>query len=309
VVAIGQKDIKLLWGRSGNRCALCQHQLTQDKAAVTAPFTLGEQAHIIGEKPDAARGTSPLTEYERNSYHNLILLCPTCHTQIDQNEDDWPVERLHTAKSKHELWVSETLSETVDHVKLANDTAVAAIVDAAVEYCDLENWKAWTNWALSPTPNWPKARVDAAYAFRQRLLAAIWPAGMEEFRRSAITLSIFFHRASDKLMEHADLVGDDLNTWRAVRFYKLRSPNPNYDRDVVRYDDWVEECCQLIYGTTKAANWFADVVRREINPLFFLEKGKFIVEEGLMADFSTRRQLLEFTDDEKAEFPDAAVAV
>lgn len=308
-MAIGQKDIKLLWGRSGNRCALCRHHLTQDKAAITASFTLGEQAHIVGEKTEAARGISTLTEDERNCYHNLILLCPTCHTKIDKNEDDWPVGRLHVAKSRHELWVSETLSETVDHVKLANDTAVAAIVDAAVEFCDLENWKAWTSWALSPTPSWPKARVDAAYAFRQRLLAAIWPAGMDEFRRSVITLSIFFHRASEKLMEHADLVGEELDTWRAVRFYKLMNFNPNYDEDAERYDDWVEECCQLIYETTKAANWFADVVRREINPLFFLEKGKFIVEEGPMADLSNRTRLFEFSEEEKANFPIGSVAV
>lgn len=309
MATIAQKDIKLLWGRSGNRCALCKHQLTQDKVAVTATYTLGEQAHIVGEKTDAARGKSPLTEAERNSYHNLILLCPNCHTQIDKDENDWPVERLYSAKSEHELWVTETLSETVDHVKLATDTAVAAIIDDAVEFCDLENWKTWTSWALSPTPSWPKARVDAAYAFRQRLLAAIWPPDMDEFHRSAVTLSILLHRASEKLMEHADLVGEDLNTWCAVRFYKIITPNPNYAEDVERYDDWVEECCQLIYETTKAANWFAEVVRREINPLFFLEKGKFIVEEGPMADLSTRTRLLEFTDEEKARFPDGAVAV
>lgn len=110
-------------------------------------------------------------------------------------------------------------------------------------------------------------------------------------------------------MEHADLVGEDLDTWRAVRFYKITNPNPNYDEDLKKYDDWVEECCQLVYETTKAANWFADVVRREINPLFFLEKGKFIVEEGPMADLSNRTRLLEFTEEEKTRFPDGAVAV
>ncbi|MDO9520606.1 MAG: HNH endonuclease [Pseudohongiella sp.] len=308
-MAIDQKDIKLLWGRSGNRCALCNHQLTQNKAAVTAAFTLGEQAHIVGEKETAARGKSLLTKDERNSYHNLILLCPTCHTQIDNNADDWPVERLHGAKSKHELWVSETLSETVDHVKLANDIAIAAIVDAAIKYCDLENWKAWSSWAISPTPIWQRARVDGAYALRQRLLAAIWPSGMEEFRDAVITLSIFFYRASEKFMEHAELIGEELDTWRAVRFYKLKNPNPNYDRDVERYDIWIEECCQLIYQTARAANWFADVVRKEVNPMFFLEKGKFIIEEGPMQDLSNWTRLLEFSDDEKAMFPDGAVAV
>ena len=31
-MAIGQKDIKLLWGRSGNRCAICKTELTQRTA-------------------------------------------------------------------------------------------------------------------------------------------------------------------------------------------------------------------------------------------------------------------------------------
>ncbi len=93
-MAINQKDIKLLWGRSGNRCSICRVELTQDKAAVTSAFTLGEQAHIVGEKTNAARGTSSLTLDQRNGYHNLILLCPNHHTEIDKNEDDWPVEKL-----------------------------------------------------------------------------------------------------------------------------------------------------------------------------------------------------------------------
>ncbi|WP_284223853.1 hypothetical protein, partial [Brevundimonas denitrificans] len=62
-MGMSQKDIKLLWGRSGNRCAIrdCRKELTQDKKAVSSAYTLGEQAHIVGEKEGAARGNSPLT--------------------------------------------------------------------------------------------------------------------------------------------------------------------------------------------------------------------------------------------------------
>ena len=124
-MAIGQKDIKLLWGRSGNRCAFCKRELTQDKKAVTASFTLGEQAHIIGDKDNAARGKSKLTSKERDTYHNLILLCPTHHTEIDSIEEDWSVEKIHHLKSEHELWVTETLSETINHTKLAKQIALS----------------------------------------------------------------------------------------------------------------------------------------------------------------------------------------
>ena len=131
-MAINQKDIKLLWGRSGNRCALCRTVLTQDKRAVSAAYTVGEQAHIVGEKESAARGKSLLTSDERNSYHNLILLCPTDHTIIDENEEDWPVEKLHLKKSEHELWVVETLSESVDQKDIATQASVTNIIDLSL---------------------------------------------------------------------------------------------------------------------------------------------------------------------------------
>ena len=121
---MNQKEIKLLWGRAANRCSICRVELTQDAKAHDAAFVLGEQAHIVGEKDDASRGKSPLTLEERNSYHNIILLCPTHHTEIDKNEVDWPVEKLHLTKSKHELWVRETLGDAADTKQLAKQVAV-----------------------------------------------------------------------------------------------------------------------------------------------------------------------------------------
>lgn len=300
-MSIKQKDIKLLWGRSGNRCAICKTELTQDASAVTASYTLGEQAHIVGDMPTAARATSPLTGEQRDSYHNLILLCPTHHTEIDSNESDWPIERLHQFKSEHELWVTETLSETIDHVRLAKQATVASIVDAAVELCGLENWQIWTSHALSPDPRWEESRPDKIFDFRQKIIAAIWHEEFNELKRAAITLSILLNRASQKFLEHSDLRG---NTYFPFKFYKAIDPNPNYAIDLKLYGQWLDECYSLIKSATKAANWFADVVRREINPMFFAEKGKFLIIEGPFMDLSFRTELLEFTEEEKDKLPD-----
>jgi hypothetical protein len=43
--------------------------------------------------------------------------------------------------------------------------------------------------------------------------------------------------------------------------------------------------------------------------MFFAEEGKFFVEEGPFEDFSWRTKLLEFTEEEKAEYPDKAFIV
>lgn len=301
-MAIKSKDIKILWGRSGNRCAICKTPLTQDVSAVSAAFTLGEQAHIVGDKEEAARGNSPLTADERDSYHNLILLCPNHHTEIDKNEADWPVERIHLVKSTHELWVAETLSETIDHVKLAHQAAISALVDSAVENCALETWCGWTSFALSPSQRWSKNLPDAIWEFRQKVIGAIWPPGYEELRRATTTFSILAHRAAQEFMEHGEQSGD---FYFADRFYKRPAFNPNYDKQLNEFEGWQSRCYTLLKDATKAANWFADVVRRDINPMFFATNGKFLIIEGPYMDMSFRTSLLEFSEEQKAGLPDS----
>ncbi|EGG98804.1 hypothetical protein imdm_1894 [gamma proteobacterium IMCC2047] len=92
---------------------------------------------------------------------------------IDSNEIDWPVEKLHQIKSEHELWVTETLSETTDQKLVAKQVAVTSIIDCAVELCDLEEWQNWTSFALGADPVWSKDRPDQIREFRHRVIAAI----------------------------------------------------------------------------------------------------------------------------------------
>jgi hypothetical protein len=48
----------------------------------------------------------------------------------------------------------------------------------------------------------------------------------------------------------------------------------------------------------RAANWFADLVRSDINPLFFAERGKFVVvDEDVM---ERHAQIPEYTEEEKS---------
>lgn len=299
---MNQKDIKLLWGRAANRCSFCRTELTQDAKAHDAAFVLGEQAHIVGEKIEAPRGQSPLTDEERNSYHNIILLCPTHHTEIDKNVFDWPVEKLHLAKSRHELWVRETLGDAVDTKVLAKQVAVTSIIDTAVKLCRLETWKVWTSHALSASPCWSTDLPDMIFEFRQRTAAAIWPAEFDELRRATTTLAVLLHEAASTFMEHSDRQGD---LYWAYKFYKADSFNPNYDSDVERYEAWLEKCFKLIKDATRAANWFADVVRRDVNPMFFAERGKFVVLEGPFTDLRYHASVPEFTQQRKDELPDA----
>ena len=100
-------DVRILWARSGNRCAYprCRTEMAPDGSK----NTLGEIAHIAAKSLDGPRGRNPLPVDERDDYDNLILLCPTHHKIVDDNEDDWPIELLKQLKEDHERWVANQL--------------------------------------------------------------------------------------------------------------------------------------------------------------------------------------------------------
>ena len=102
----------LLAFRNGDRCALpgCCRQLTVDDPNGQAPVVTGEAAHIAGEKPDAARYVSTMTDDERNHYNNLIYLCGDCHTRIDKQEDAFPIPMLQQIKADHEKRAREAMN-------------------------------------------------------------------------------------------------------------------------------------------------------------------------------------------------------
>lgn len=126
--------------RSGDLCALpnCGRRLTVDGAA-GATATTGEAAHIAGEKPDAARYDSSMTDEQRNCYANLIYLCGDCHTVVDKLEKDWPVGKLLAIKAAHEAKVGRLIEDGFAEVKfpeLGKAVAWLAAVDPSMETVD-----------------------------------------------------------------------------------------------------------------------------------------------------------------------------
>ncbi len=114
-MGITLRDIKLLWSRAAGRCSICRILLTQESTHGNDVYPVGEQAHIVAESKNGPRGDSIISPDERNSYYNLILLCPTHHTEIDNNHFDYPVEKLHIIKQAQEMWVLEALQNTDNH--------------------------------------------------------------------------------------------------------------------------------------------------------------------------------------------------
>ncbi len=104
------RDLKILWGRAGNRCSICRQELVHEKTETDPDVVVGIHAHIVADSPDGPRGNSDLPLEKRHLYDNLILVCMKDSKVIDEQLDSYTVEELKSIKKKHEAWVSEKLS-------------------------------------------------------------------------------------------------------------------------------------------------------------------------------------------------------
>jgi hypothetical protein len=115
-----------LWVRSGGRCALCKTYLLEGNLTAR-PLFIGEMAHNVGEKDTARspRGQAALPLADRNLAENLILLCPTCHTEIDKHDvlDLVTIGWLADRKRDHEERVRKATG--LDPIR---DTAIVRMV-------------------------------------------------------------------------------------------------------------------------------------------------------------------------------------
>jgi hypothetical protein len=63
---------------------------------------IAEMAHVIPYGESGPRHEErPIEEFEANSFENLILLCPTCHTIIDKAPDSFPRSMILGWKNNH----------------------------------------------------------------------------------------------------------------------------------------------------------------------------------------------------------------
>lgn len=128
-MSIGQKATKLLWANAAGHCSFteCTEKLCLPASDDVAPYTIGEMAHIKGEKPGSNRYDPAQAPDERDSYANLILLCPTHHTKIDKKENEaiYSNDVLHRMKDAHE----EGIRQLFQIKRFSEKSAVAAFIN------------------------------------------------------------------------------------------------------------------------------------------------------------------------------------
>lgn len=110
-MTISDKTRKLLWGRSGNRCAICKQELIVSATGKDSEAVVGDECHIISAQFDGPRHDPDYPKEKLDSYENLILLCRVHHKMVDDQASTFTADILRQRKNNHEIMISEKLSD------------------------------------------------------------------------------------------------------------------------------------------------------------------------------------------------------
>ena len=110
-MAISDKTRKILWGRSGNRCAICRQILVIDETAEDAHSVVGDECHIHSGAVSGPRHVPELDASTIDQYENLLLLCRVHHKMVDDQFDTYSGDLLRSIKTNHEKWVNEKFED------------------------------------------------------------------------------------------------------------------------------------------------------------------------------------------------------
>jgi hypothetical protein len=105
-----QLTLKRLFNMSGQYCAFpaCSTRIFEDVGG--DPVLIGEIAHIESSSDVGPRANPSLSERQRDSYSNLIVLCPTHHSLVDKADSSFLVEELRLWKADVERATADRLS-------------------------------------------------------------------------------------------------------------------------------------------------------------------------------------------------------
>ena len=290
-------DRKRLWGRSGNRCAICNARLLQETEMGVAVI-LGEEAHIVAREADGPRGDSPLTAAQRDEYSNLILLCPTDHARIDAmptGPADYPIEPLLELKRRHEQKVHDALG--FDAQAQLNEENWASLIDHFLTRIQLDRWGFFSGNLMDPAG--PSMRNDDRKRMadlRDWLISRIWPEGHNHLREllrgigeviNDLLLLLERNSEDNPLMDDSVRLAKDykqLGRWDPEEYKRLLD-DYTYNLDLVQ---------NLVLELARFSNAICDAIRAEIDGRFRFDEGVLIVINGPTETFEFERIRPEF---------------
>jgi hypothetical protein len=181
-------------------------------------------------------------------------------------------------KSQHEYWVETTLSESHDLKTKASDIIYANLIDMTVEDCSFSTWENWISILYSPSHKIKRDSYEKILKYTINMCRAIWPGKLLELESALKLFSNIMNIMLNFYMKNADSKEDYYVEDRSYKEHWL--PDEIYKELSQNRRCWEEYLDELIIEVVKAANWLADLVRRDINPLFMATDGKFSLIGG-----------------------------
>lgn len=129
-MSITDRTRKILWARSGNRCAICKSHLVHSATITDRESIVGDECHIIARSGDGPRGGA-LSDAELDELDNLILLCKTDHKVVDDQPGKFTSSTLREIRSEHETWVETAL--TVAAEPPAREEDISAAIESRLQ--------------------------------------------------------------------------------------------------------------------------------------------------------------------------------
>ena len=77
----------------------CERELFVDVEGKS--IHVAEMAHVFAASADGPRGAGGLSEAERGSFDNLVMLCAICHTIVDKAPEAYPDGKVLSWKRNH----------------------------------------------------------------------------------------------------------------------------------------------------------------------------------------------------------------
>lgn len=108
---ISDKTRKILWGNSGNRCAICRQRLVVDPTELDPESVVGDECHIISGAKNGPRYDPDFPSAEIDGVSNLMLLCRIHHKMVDDQAETYTAELLRSIGTNHGHWVEQKLKD------------------------------------------------------------------------------------------------------------------------------------------------------------------------------------------------------
>jgi hypothetical protein len=116
-----------LFAESAGTCLLDNTLLFVDGAERSV--NIAERAHVIAHSNIGPRADRGVSEAQRGDPANIVLLCPTCHTQADKLPEEYPADMLLGLKAARAAAVARVGGVPTFHSRVDARRAIEVLLE------------------------------------------------------------------------------------------------------------------------------------------------------------------------------------